>query len=100
MIRLSQDRSKSMLAIHGWSGVLFGLLLYAVIVTGMISVFADEIGEWSNPRPHHQVKAFPTGSIPRCARSRRPSTRNTTKSHTFSARGRPDPRILPLSRDA
>lgn len=61
MIRLSQDRSKSMLAIHGWSGVLLGLLLYAVIVTGMISVFADEIGEWSNPRPHHQVKAFPTG---------------------------------------
>ena len=61
MIRLSQDRSKSMLAIHGWSGVLLGLLLYAVIVTGMISVFADEIGEWSNPRPHHQAKAFPTG---------------------------------------
>jgi uncharacterized iron-regulated membrane protein len=61
MIRLSQDRSKSMLAIHGWCGVLLGLLLYAVIVTGMISVFADEIGDWSSPAEKHQSIAYPAG---------------------------------------
>ena len=35
MIRLSQERTKTLLAIHGWSAVFLGLLLYAVIVTGV-----------------------------------------------------------------
>lgn len=61
MIRLSQDRAKTLLAIHGWSGVLLGLLLYTVIVTGMISVFADEIGDWSSPTRQPPTMAFPTG---------------------------------------
>lgn len=51
MIALSQSRTKELLAIHGWSGVFLGLLLYAVILTGVISVFAHEIGEWSAPLP-------------------------------------------------
>lgn len=57
MIALSQSRTKELLAIHGWSGVLLGLLLYAVILTGVVSVFAHEIGEWSAPLPHaiHQL---------------------------------------------
>ncbi|MGQ0696656.1 MAG: PepSY-associated TM helix domain-containing protein [Panacagrimonas sp.] len=61
MIRLSQDRAKTLLAIHGWSGVLLGLLLYAVILTGVISVFADEIGDWSSPLKQQPVAPFPTG---------------------------------------
>ncbi len=52
MIALSQGRTKELLAIHGWSGVLLGLLLYAVILTGVIAVFAHEIGEWSAPLPY------------------------------------------------
>ena len=51
MIALSQGRTKELLAIHGWSGVFLGLLLYAVILTGTIAVFAHEIGEWSAPLP-------------------------------------------------
>lgn len=52
MIALSQSRTKELLAIHGWSGVFLGLLLYLVILTGVIAVFAHEIGEWSAPLPH------------------------------------------------
>jgi uncharacterized iron-regulated membrane protein len=51
MIRLSPERAQTMLAIHGWSAVFLGLLLYVVIVTGVTSVFAKEIGDWSNPSP-------------------------------------------------
>jgi uncharacterized iron-regulated membrane protein len=49
VIALGQQRTKEILAIHGWSGVFLGLLLYAVILTGVVAVFADEIGEWSAP---------------------------------------------------
>jgi len=52
MIELSKSRTKELLAIHGWSGVLLGLLLYAVILTGTIAVFAEQISEWSSPLSH------------------------------------------------
>ena len=44
---LSQAQMKRLTAIHGWSAVILGLLLYAVIVTGAVAVFAGEIGRWS-----------------------------------------------------
>ena len=47
MIRLPQRETKLMVAIHGWSGVVLGLLLYAVIVTGTAAVFSQEIKLWS-----------------------------------------------------
>lgn len=47
MIHLDKDQTKSMVAIHGWSGIVLGLLLYAVVFTGMAAVFAEEIGIWS-----------------------------------------------------
>lgn len=47
MIPLSQAQMKRMTAIHGWSAVVLGLLLYAVIITGAVAVFAPEIGRWS-----------------------------------------------------
>jgi uncharacterized iron-regulated membrane protein len=62
MIRLSQDRTRTLLAIHGWSAVVLGLLLYAVIVTGVASVFADEIGDWSSPLSGEVADAFPAGT--------------------------------------
>jgi len=47
MISLPQRETKLMVAVHGWSGILLGLLLYAVVVTGAAAVFASEIGIWS-----------------------------------------------------
>jgi uncharacterized iron-regulated membrane protein len=47
MGKLSQAQIKRLTAIHGWSGVTLGLLLYAVIATGAVAVFADEIARWS-----------------------------------------------------
>lgn len=47
MIHLNKDQMKRMVAVHGWSGIVLGLLLYAVIFTGMAAVFAEEIGIWS-----------------------------------------------------
>ena len=47
MIRLPQRETKLMVAVHGWSGVVLGLLLYAVIVTGTAAVFSQEIKLWS-----------------------------------------------------
>jgi uncharacterized iron-regulated membrane protein len=47
MIHLPKDETKLMVAVHGWSGIGLGLLLYAVIFTGMVAVFASEIGIWS-----------------------------------------------------
>jgi uncharacterized iron-regulated membrane protein len=47
MIPLSQPQLKRMTAIHGWSAIVLGLLLYAVVTTGAVAVFAPEIGRWS-----------------------------------------------------
>lgn len=47
MIHLKKDETKTMVAVHGWSGILLGLLLYAVVLTGTAAVFAPEIGAWS-----------------------------------------------------
>lgn len=47
MITLPRRETKRMVAIHGWSGIVLGLLLYAVVLTGMVAVFAHELGEWS-----------------------------------------------------
>ena len=33
MIKLSQERTKELLAIHGWSGIILGLLLFEVPCT-------------------------------------------------------------------
>ena len=41
---VTQAQMKRLTAIHGWSAVLLGLLLYAVVATGTAAVFAREIG--------------------------------------------------------
>ncbi len=48
MIQLSKRETKLMVAIHGWSGIVLGLALYAVVITGMAAVFHKEIGRWSS----------------------------------------------------
>lgn len=47
MIALPKTTTKRLLAVHGWSGVVLGLFLYVVVLTGAIAVFAHEIGTWS-----------------------------------------------------
>lgn len=47
MIHLPKNETKLMVAVHGWSGIVLGLILYAVVLTGTAAVFADEIGTWS-----------------------------------------------------
>ncbi|MCG8598348.1 MAG: PepSY domain-containing protein [Kiloniellales bacterium] len=47
MMALSQARTRRLVAIHGWSGAILGLLLYVVLLTGAVAVFAFEIGSWS-----------------------------------------------------
>ena len=47
MINLKARETKTLVAVHGWSGAVLGLLLYAVIVTGTAAVFANEIKAWS-----------------------------------------------------
>ena len=47
MIRLGQGKTRTLVAVHGWSGISLGLLLYAVVLTGMVAVFAEEIAHWS-----------------------------------------------------
>lgn len=47
MSLVRKDTVKRLFAIHGWSGVILGLFLYVVIITGVVTVLAHEIGEWS-----------------------------------------------------
>ncbi len=62
MLKLPQSDTKALLAIHGWSGVLLGLLLYVVICTGVAAVFAEEINDWASPLPHASSPgSFPAG---------------------------------------
>lgn len=47
MISLPQRETKLMVSVHGWSAVVLGFLLYAVVLTGTVAVLAKEIGQWS-----------------------------------------------------
>ena len=47
MSLVNQEQSKRLLSVHGWSGTELGAVLYVVILTGTIVVFASEIGRWS-----------------------------------------------------
>lgn len=68
MPRTSPERRRQLLEIHGWSALCLGLLLYLVVVTGMVSVVADEIGSWSSPLRTGPVHTVPAG-IDRAVRS-------------------------------
>ena len=59
MFALSKDRNEALLALHGWSAVFLGLLLYWVILTGSLVVFADEINAWAFPVEQAQPGVLP-----------------------------------------
>ncbi|GAB2680672.1 PepSY-associated TM helix domain-containing protein [Aliiglaciecola aliphaticivorans] len=50
-----RSQAKALLSLHSWSGIVLGMLLYAVIFTGTVAVVADEIGEWSNTNYHQNL---------------------------------------------
>lgn len=63
---VSKDKQRSstvriLFAIHGWSGAVLGLLLYAVILTGAVAVFHEEIGKWTSPLPLQPEAVFMPG---------------------------------------
>ena len=47
MIVLDKHKTKSLVALHGWTAIGLGLLLYAVVITGSVAVFSKEIADWS-----------------------------------------------------
>jgi uncharacterized iron-regulated membrane protein len=47
VFKLPTHETKTLVAVHGWSAVALGFLLYAVVLTGAVAVFAHEIGHWS-----------------------------------------------------
>lgn len=68
MTVFSQSQVRRLSAVHGWSGMVLGLLLYAVIFTGTVVVFHDEIADWS---VGGQVKEAPlVGNLDEKVRSR------------------------------
>ncbi|WP_299848309.1 PepSY domain-containing protein [uncultured Roseovarius sp.] len=44
---LDASQTKRLVALHGWLATALSILLYAVILSGTVVVFADEIGHWS-----------------------------------------------------
>ena len=40
---------QSMAALHTWTGLLFGWLLFAMFVTGTAAYFQEEISRWMRP---------------------------------------------------
>lgn len=62
MINVQQKTKQSLLAIHGWSAVFLGLLLYWVIFTGTVAVFGDELNDWASPLPQAVPDSFPVGT--------------------------------------
>lgn len=58
MIKLNQQKTKALVALHGWAAISLGLLLYAVVITGSVAVFSEEIAHWSIGAKQHQDSAF------------------------------------------
>lgn len=61
MAKLKPETAKTLLALHGRFAVSLGLLLYVLIVTGLSSVFAREIADWSSPLATIERPRLPAG---------------------------------------
>lgn len=56
---------QSMSWLHTWAGLFFGWLLFAIFLTGTLSVFAHEITDWMRPELQHLGSAPRAGAIAR-----------------------------------
>lgn len=59
MFKLPRPITTTLLTVHGWSGIALGILLYAVICTGVAAVFASEINNWASPLSRGNVTELP-----------------------------------------
>ncbi|WP_033921808.1 PepSY-associated TM helix domain-containing protein [Sphingomonas sp. 37zxx] len=62
MSMVDKATSKRLLSVHGWSGVILGLFLYVVVITGTVAVLAHEIGSWSVSRTNDAAFSQPLDS--------------------------------------
>jgi uncharacterized iron-regulated membrane protein len=46
---MHRDRVVALYDVHSWAGIVFGVLIFLVCVSGAIAVFTEEIDRWSNP---------------------------------------------------
>lgn len=51
MIKTTKNKTffKSMSELHTWGGLIFGWLLFAIFLTGTLSVFQPELTHWMKP---------------------------------------------------
>jgi uncharacterized iron-regulated membrane protein len=61
VVRLKPETAKTLLALHGRFAVSLGLALYVLVITGMSSVFAREIADWSGPLATLERPRLPAG---------------------------------------
>jgi len=79
MIKAAKREHRILLDLHGWSGAVLGLMLYAIVATGTAAVLSEEIGVWSAGRggpdaPFAASSAAPLGASVRAAIDRAPQT--------------------------
>lgn len=55
-LSVSPALSKRSLASHSWLGLLVGVLMYLVCLTGTLAVFAQEIMRWEQPGIHESLE--------------------------------------------
>lgn len=41
------------LSLHTWAGILFGLLIFVLMLSGSVAVFHHELEQWQDPPKHH-----------------------------------------------
>lgn len=56
---MKESFTQSMDWLHTWGGLLFGWLLFAIFLTGTLTVFDKEITHWMQPELHHLQPSHP-----------------------------------------
>ena len=59
---------KRLTAVHGWAGVVLGLVLYVVVVTGTVVVFGHDLAAWSQGNTRGHLSLSHVGLIDRFVR--------------------------------
>lgn len=54
-IRVSTRTRARLYAVHGWTGVLFGLVLFAFSFSGVVALFHHELFQWERPAARQQA---------------------------------------------
>ena len=59
MIEMERDRRVRIYALHSWTGIVLGFLIYLVCLTGTFAVFHAEIALWQDPEARLAVADAP-----------------------------------------